>query len=146
MGEGERIDAFVAKDGVIQSKSYATLPSPVGRERVRVRVFGPQNPYHNHTSACFPGKELAARELKPRCREQTRRKVTTKYTNHTKDDTATHVLFFWDFRFGASVASTGRTDLISAFPALQLSCGLCDSWLTNVICGCGTSRAGSIRG
>jgi hypothetical protein len=39
MGEGERIDAFVAKDGVIQSKSYATLPSPVGRERVRVRVL-----------------------------------------------------------------------------------------------------------
>jgi hypothetical protein len=45
---------------------------------------GSFNPYHNHTSACFPGKELAAREPRPQCRKQQRRGVTTKYTNYTK--------------------------------------------------------------
>src|SRR5664279_4535509 len=39
MGEGETVDALVENDRKVQSKALAPVPSPVGRERVRVRVF-----------------------------------------------------------------------------------------------------------
>ncbi|HZL43148.1 MAG TPA: prepilin-type N-terminal cleavage/methylation domain-containing protein, partial [Verrucomicrobiae bacterium] len=47
MGEGERIDALVANDGANLSIALKPVPSPVGRERVRVRVsFGLQIRVH----------------------------------------------------------------------------------------------------
>ncbi|HZL42273.1 MAG TPA: hypothetical protein VFD66_03220, partial [Verrucomicrobiae bacterium] len=38
MGEGERMDALSANHVAVESKSFGALPSPVGRERARVRA------------------------------------------------------------------------------------------------------------
>jgi hypothetical protein len=40
MGEGELVDALVANNGAVIFKALAPVPSPIGWERVRVRVSG----------------------------------------------------------------------------------------------------------